>query len=113
MDFIKLSSYKDKGSTGTVRLLKDISADITDKHVVIIEDIIESGLTIEFLKERLHGASPRSITITTLLFKPDVAKLSFPLDLIGFEIPPHFVVGYGLDYNQKLRHLPAIYRLEQ
>ena len=113
MDFIKLSSYKGEGSTGTVRLLKDISADITDKHVVIIEDIIDSGLTIEFLKERLHGASPRSITITTLLFKPDVAKLSFPLDLIGFEIPPHFVVGYGLDYNQKLRHLPAIYRLEQ
>ena len=113
MDFIKLSSYKGEGSTGTVRLLKDISADITDKHVVIIEDIIDSGLTIEFLKERLHGASPRSITITTLLFKPDVAKLSFPLDLIGFEIPPHFVVGYGLDYNQKLRHLPAIYKLEQ
>ena len=70
MDFIKLSSYKGEGSTGTVRLLKDISADITDKHVVIIEDIIDSGLTIEFLKERLHGASPRSITITTLLFKP-------------------------------------------
>jgi len=113
MDFIKLSSYKGKGSTGTVRLLKDISADITDRHVVIIEDIIDSGLTIEFLKERLHGASPRSITITTLLFKPDIAKLSFPIDLIGFEIPPHFVVGYGLDYNQKLRHLPAIYRLEQ
>ena len=90
-----------------------ISADITDRHVVIIEDIIDSGLTIDFLKERLHGASPGSITITTLLFKPDVAKLSFPIDLIGFEIPPHFVVGYGLDYNQKLRHLPAIYRLEQ
>ena len=113
MDFIKLSSYKDKGSTGTVRLLKDISAEITDRHVIIIEDIIDSGLTIEFLKKRLQGASPRSVTITTLLFKPDVSKLNFPIDLIGFEIPPHFVVGYGLDYNQKLRHLPAIYRLEQ
>ena len=113
MDFIKLSSYKDKGSTGTVRLLKDISAEITDRHVVIIEDIIDSGLTIEFLKKRIQGASPRSVTITTLLFKPDVSKLNFPIDLIGFEIPPHFVVGYGLDYNQKLRHLPAIYRLEQ
>jgi hypoxanthine phosphoribosyltransferase len=94
-------------------LLKDISADIADRHVVIIEDIIDSGLTIEFLKDRLTGASPKSITITTLLFKPDVAKINFPLDLIGFEIPPQFVVGYGLDYNQKLRHLPAIYRLEQ
>ena len=113
MDFIKLSSYKGDGSTGTVRLLKDISADIADRHVVIIEDIIDSGLTIEFLKDRLTGASPKSITITTLLFKPDIAKINFPLDLIGFEIPPQFVVGYGLDYNQKLRHLPAIYRLEQ
>ena len=95
MDFIKLSSYKGDGSTGTVRLLKDISADIADRHVVIIEDIIDSGLTIEFLKDRLTGASPKSITITTLLFKPDVAKINFPLDLIGFEIPPQFVVGYG------------------
>ncbi len=113
IDFIKVSSYAGTASKGTVKLLKDISADITDRHVVIVEDIIDSGLTIKFLKERLHGASPRSITITTLLFKPDVAKLSFPLDLIGFEIPPQFVVGYGLDYNQKLRHLPAIYRLDQ
>ena len=112
IDFIKLSSYKGQNTTGTVRLLKDISADITNRDVIIIEDIIDSGLTVEFLVKRLEGASPRSISIVTLLFKPEVAKLSLPIDIIGFEITPHFVVGYGLDYDQDYRHLPEIYRLE-
>ena len=112
IDFIKLSSYKGQNTSGTVRLLKDISADITNRDVIIVEDIIDSGLTIEFLVKRLKGASPRSISIVTLLFKPDVAKLSLPIDIIGFEIAPHFVVGYGLDYDQDYRHLPEIYRLE-
>ena len=113
IDFIKLSSYKGQNTTGTVRLLKDISADITNRDVIIVEDIIDSGLTVEFLVKRLKGASPRSISIVTLLFKPDVAKLSLPIDIIGFEIAPHFVVGYGLDYDQNYRHLPEIYRLEK
>ena len=112
IDFIKLSSYKGQNTTGTVKLLKDISADITNRDVIIIEDIIDSGLTVEFLVKRLKGASPRSISIVTLLFKPDVSKLSLPIDIIGFEIAPHFVVGYGLDYDQDYRHLPEIYRLE-
>ena len=112
IDFIKLSSYKGQNTSGTVRLLKDISADITNRDVIIVEDIIDSGLTVEFLVKRLKGASPRSISIVTLLFKPDVAKLSLPIDIIGFEIAPHFVVGYGLDYDQDYRHLPEIYRLE-
>ncbi len=112
MDFIKVSSYAKTESTGTVRLLKDISADITDRHVVIVEDIIDSGLTISFLKERLEGASPKSLTFLTLLMKPEITSVDFPIDYIGFEIPPEFVVGYGLDYDQKLRHLPGIYRLE-
>ena len=113
IDFIKLSSYKGQNTTGTVRLLKDISADITNRDVIIVEDIIDSGLTIEFLVKRLKGASPRSLTIVTLLFKPDIAKISLPIDIIGFEIAPHFVVGYGLDYDQNYRHLPEIYRLEK
>ena len=112
MDFIKVSSYAKTESTGTVRLLKDISADITNRHVIIVEDIIDSGLTISFLKERLEGASPKSLSFVTLLIKPDITSLDFPIDHIGFEIPPEFVVGYGLDYDQKLRHLPEIYRLE-
>jgi len=113
VDFIKVSSYKGQDTTGTVKLLKDISADITNRHVVIVEDIIDSGLTIEFLVKRLKGASPRSISIITLLLKPDIAKLSLPIDIIGFEIAPDFVVGYGLDYEQDFRHLPAVYRLEK
>ena len=112
MDFIKLSSYEKTLSTGTVHLLKDISADITGMHVIIVEDIIDSGLTISFLKNRLEGAKPKSVTIVSLLFKPEVAKLDFSIDFVGFEIPSNYVVGYGLDINQKLRHLPEIYRLE-
>ena len=113
IDFIKVSSYKGQNSMGTVKLLKDISADITNRHVVIVEDIIDSGLTIEFLVKRLNGASPKSISIVTLLLKPDIAKLSIPIDIIGFEIAPDYVVGYGLDYDQNFRHLPEVYRLEK
>ena len=113
VDFIKVSSYKGKNSMGTIKLLKDISADITNRHIVIVEDIIDSGLTIEFLVKRLNGASPKSISVVTLLLKPEIAKLSLPIDIIGFEIAPDFVVGYGLDYNQDFRHLPAVYRLEK
>ena len=113
MDFIKMSSYAGKESVGTVTLLKDISANITGRHVIIVEDIIDSGLTIKFLHDRLQGALPKSVTIVTLLLKPEIANLDFKVDYVGFEIPPEFVVGYGLDYNQKLRHLPEIYRLEE
>lgn len=113
MDFIKISSYAGKESVGTVTLLKDISANITGRHVIIVEDIIDSGLTIKFLRDRLEGAQPKSVTIVTLLLKPDIANLDFEVDYVGFEIPPEFVVGYGLDYDQKLRHLPEIYKLEE
>ncbi len=113
MDFIKMSSYAGQESVGTVTLLKDISANITGRYVIIVEDIIDSGLTIKFLRDRLQGAKPKSVTIVTLLLKPDIANLDFKVDYVGFEIPPEFVVGYGLDYNQKLRHLPEIYRLEE
>ena len=112
MDFIKLHSYDGDRSKGTIQLIKDISADITDRHVILVEDIIDSGYTIRFLKDRLQGARPKSVAITTLLLKPDVAQLDFPIDFIGFEISPEFVVGYGLDFNQKLRHLGGIYRLD-
>ncbi|MBT3251046.1 MAG: hypoxanthine phosphoribosyltransferase [Candidatus Marinimicrobia bacterium] len=109
VDFLKIDSYGSATkSTGTVRLLKDISANITGRHVVIIEDIIDTGLSIQFLKQRMENAGPASVTFVTLLFKPDVAKLNFPIDYIGFNIPNRFVVGYGLDYDQKLRGLKNI-----
>ncbi|MFQ6611792.1 MAG: hypoxanthine phosphoribosyltransferase [Fidelibacterota bacterium] len=112
VDFIKLSSYSGVRSTGTVRLLKDISAAITNRHVIIVEDIIDSGLTIKFIRDRMLEAGPASVTIVTLLVKWDIAEVDFPIDWVGFEIPPEFVVGYGLDYEQKFRNLKGIYRLE-
>jgi len=111
VDFIKISSYDGTESSGTVHLLKDISADITGRHVIIVEDIVDSGLTMRFLRQRLAGADPASISVVTLLFKKEVAKLNFELDYVGFEIPPDYVVGYGLDYNQKMRNLKSVFRL--
>jgi len=112
MDFIKLSSYDNTHSTGTVHLLKDISADVSGRDLVIVEDIIDSGLTIRFLKSRLEGANPKSITIVSFLYKPEISKLKFSIDFVGFEIPSDYVVGYGLDVNQKLRHLPGVYKMD-
>ena len=112
IDFIKVSSYMGTESVGTVKLRKDISADITNRHVIIVEDIIDSGITIKFIKDRMLEAGPKSVAIVTLLMKPDIAKLDFKIDCVGFEIPPEFVVGYGLDYDQLYRNLKAIYCLE-
>ena len=109
VDFIKVRSYSGKKSSGTIKLLKDISCDIKGRDVIIVEDIIDTGLSIKFLYERMLGASPKSIAIATFLHKPNKAKLDFPIDYIGFEIPNKFVVGYGLDFNQKMRHLDGLY----
>ena len=111
IDFIKVSSYSGTKSKGTVHLRKDISADITDRHVIIVEDIIDSGLTIRFIRDRLLDAQPKSVSIVTLLMKPELAEIDFDVNWVGFEIPPHYVVGYGLDYGQKFRNLRGIFRL--
>ena len=111
IDFIKVSSYSGTKSKGTVHLKKDISADITDRHVIIVEDIIDSGLTIRFIRERLLDAQPKSVSIVTLLMKPELVEIDFDINWVGFEIPPHYVVGYGLDYDQKFRNLRGIFRL--
>ena len=111
IDFIKVSSYSGTKSKGTVHLRKDISADITDRHVIIVEDIIDSGLTIRFIRERLLDAQPKSVSIVTLLMKPELAEIDFDVNWVGFEIPPHYVVGYGLDYDQKFRNLRGVFRL--
>ena len=80
MDFIKLNSYSGDKPSGTIRLLKDISADITGRHVVVVEDIVDSGFTVQFLKERMEGAKPQSLIFVSLLLKPEIVKLDFPIE---------------------------------
>jgi len=110
VDFLKISSYgSETASTGTVRLLKDISADITGRDVVIVEDIVDTGLTVRFLRSRMEEATPTSVTFVTLLLKHEVANLDFPIDYVGFNVPNRFLVGYGLDVDQKLRGLRSLY----
>ena len=114
VDFIKIDSYGDNiKSSGTVRLLKDISTNITDRHVIIVEDIVDTGLSLNFLINRMKEASPSSLRFATFLYKPDVASKDLSIDWIGFNIDDHFVVGYGLDYKQIYRGLPGIYTLNK
>jgi hypoxanthine phosphoribosyltransferase len=112
IDFLKLSSYGDaKISSGRVTLLKDLNCEVEGRDIIIVEDIVDSGLSIEFIKKLVMRENPKSFKVVTLLLKKDVAKLSHSLDYVGFEIPPDFVIGYGLDYAQKVRNLRSIYRL--
>ncbi|MFF3023283.1 hypoxanthine phosphoribosyltransferase [Gottfriedia sp. NPDC057948] len=114
VDFISVSSYsKQTESTGKVRLLKDLDENITDKNVVVIEDIIDSGLTLHFLRDHLQMHKPKSIKICTLLDKPERRKIDLPVDYLGFVIPDEFIVGYGIDYAQQYRNLPYIATVEE
>ncbi len=110
IDFIKVSSYHSgTTSSGTVRLIKDISCIITGRDVIIIEDIIDSGLTAKFLRHRLLENNPASVKFVTLLYKPEANQTDFRAEYIGFEVPIRFLVGYGLDLDQKLRNLSSIW----
>ena len=111
LDFIKVSSYTGTKSDGKVKLEKDLSLDVNGKNIIIIEDIVDTGLTVKYLKKHISMKNPKSIRIASLLLKPDKAKLPFNIDWVGFEISTEFAVGYGLDYNQELRNLNAIYKL--
>lgn len=114
IDFISVSSYGDETeSTGKVRLLKDLDANITNQNVVVVEDIIDSGLTLHFLRDHLKTHKPKLIKICTLLDKPDRRKVDLPVDYVGFVIPDEFIVGYGIDYAQKYRNLPHISTVEE
>tara|TARA_Y100001935_G_scaffold49239_1_gene40999 strand:- start:505 stop:1023 length:519 start_codon:yes stop_codon:yes gene_type:complete len=112
VDFVKIRSYEGDSSTGTIKFRKDISADIDGRDVIIVEDIIDSGFTINFLVNRLRNSGPKSVSVATILFKKEVAKLDFDVDYVGFEIPPEFVVGYGLDYDEKYRQLKDVMVIE-
>jgi hypoxanthine phosphoribosyltransferase len=108
-DFIAVASYgKSTESSGVVRMLKDLDTDIANRHVLIVEDIIDSGLTLAYLRGQLLRRHPASLRICTLLNKPDRRVAAVPADFLGFDIPNEFVVGYGLDYAERYRNLPYI-----
>jgi hypoxanthine phosphoribosyltransferase len=113
MEFMAVSSYgSGVQSSGVVRILKDLDTDITGKDVLIVEDIIDSGLTLSWLLRNLTARNPGSISIVTLLRKPDALKVDIDVTFVGFDIPSEFVVGYGLDYAERYRDLPYIGRLK-
>ena len=112
ISFLQLKSYDGKKSTGSVNIIKDFDFNLKNRHVVIVEDIIETGNTLKFLLNRLKDIPTKSITIVTLLVKDTNRPFEFIIDHIGFEISQEFVVGYGLDYNERFRHLDSIYVLE-
>lgn len=106
IDFMAVSSYgADTNSSGVVQILKDLEQSITDKEVLIVEDIIDTGLTLAYLYEYLLRRGPKSLKVVTLLDKPDRRQVSFTPDYCGFKIPDRFVIGYGLDFNENYRQL--------
>lgn len=109
MDWMAVSSYgSGTKSSGVVRILKDLDTDITNKHVLIVEDIIDSGLTLSWLISNLGSREPASLKVCTLLRKPEAAKVAIDVEWVGFDIANEFVVGYGLDYAEKYRNLPFV-----
>lgn len=109
VDFLGLSSYGDSTeSSGVVRLTQDLSKPIKGRNVLVVEDIIDTGLTMKYLVENLNTRGPKTIKVCTLLHKPDNRTVDVPMDYVGFEIPNEFVIGYGLDYSEKFRNLPFI-----
>jgi len=113
IDFLKLSSYgENKISSGNVRLLKDINCPITERDIIIVEDIIDSGLSIKFIRDLIAIHKPNSLEFASFLFKKGLSNLDFNIKYVGFKIPNKFVVGYGLDYAQKYRNLKSLYILK-
>jgi len=108
-DFMSVSSYgSDTKSSGVVRIVKDLDEPIQGKDVIVVEDIVDSGRTLNYLMEMLRDRKPNSLGLCTLLDKPDRRVIDVPVDYTGFQIPDEFVVGYGLDYDQRYRNLPYI-----
>jgi hypoxanthine phosphoribosyltransferase len=108
-DWMAVSSYgSGTKSSGVVRILKDLDRDITGRNVIIVEDIVDSGLTLSWLVANLGSRGPASVEVCTLLRKPDAGKVEVPLRYVGFEIPNEFVVGYGLDFAQRFRNLRVV-----
>src|SRR6478672_7252319 len=114
MDFMAVSSYaKGTTSSGQVRVLKDLDSNLEGRHVIVVEDIVDTGLTLHYLQDLLKARAPKSLKTACLLSKPSRRKVEVQVDYIGFTIEDHFVVGYGLDYAERYRNLPYIAILEQ
>ena len=113
VDFMSVSSYNGgTESSGVVRILQDLSINIEGKDVIIIEDIVDSGMTLDYIRHILLARHPKSLRICTLLDKRVARKIAVPIDYVGFEIPDEFVIGYGLDYGEKYRNLPYVAVME-
>ena len=109
-DFMSVSSYGDATeSSGVVRITKDLEESIEGKHVIIVEDIIDTGLTLNYLLKNLHSRNPASLRICTLLDKPDNRRVEIPIDYVGFKVHNDFLVGYGLDFKQLYRNIPYVF----
>jgi hypoxanthine phosphoribosyltransferase len=114
LDFMAVSSYGSlTDSSGVVRILKDLDSSIEGKDVLIVEDIVDSGLTLNYLQRNLRGRNPRSLEVCALLVKPGRRKIDLPIRYVGFEIPNRFVVGYGLDLDQRYRNLPYVAAIDE
>jgi hypoxanthine phosphoribosyltransferase len=111
ISFVKLASYQGTISTGKIREVLGINEDLTDRHVIIIEDIVDTGLTMKQMIESLGTRNPASVHICTLLLKPDKLKVDLDIEYAAMEIPNDFIVGYGLDYDQEGRNLRDIYKI--
>lgn len=110
--FVKLSSYEGTKSSETVRELIGLKENLKNKKVLIIEDIVDTGISMKYMLEQISGQNPASISIVTLLYKPEAFRFNYTIDYVCFEIPNKFVVGYGLDYDGFGRNLPDIYQLD-
>jgi hypoxanthine phosphoribosyltransferase len=109
MEFMAVSSYgSSTSSSGVVRILKDLDRQIEGQHVLVVEDIIDSGLTLNWLLRNMRSRGPASVEVCALLRKPEAAKVDVPVKYVGFDIPSEFVVGYGLDYAERYRDLPFV-----
>ena len=114
MDFMAVSSYgKGTTSSGQVRVLKDLDSNVEGRHIILVEDIVDTGLTLHYLQDLLKARAPKSLRTACLLSKPSRRKVEVQVEYIGFTIEDHFVVGYGLDYAEKYRNLPYIGLLQQ
>jgi len=108
LDFIIASSYIKTETSGEVKIYYDIRENIQDKHVLLIDDIVDTGITLNYIRERVLARCPQSVKVCAFLDKKEKREVEIPLDYVGFEIPNEFVVGYGLDYDNKFRNLPYI-----